>query len=35
MQTEGTLTLSVSENTEWIEDATVLVVVEFTQIKEI
>lgn len=35
MQIEGTLTLSVLENTEWIQDATVLVVAEFTRIREI
>lgn len=35
MQIEVTLTLYVLKNTEWIQDATVLVVAEFTQIREI
>lgn len=35
MQTEGTSIFSDLENAEWIQDATVLVVAEFTQIKEI
>ena len=35
MQIQGTLSLSVLENTEWIQDATVLVVAEFTQMREI
>lgn len=35
IQSEGTLTTSGLENTEWIQDATLLVVAEFTQIREI
>lgn len=35
IQSEGTLTISGLENTGWIQDATLLVVAEFTQIREI